>query len=150
MRVWLGLAGVVVSVLAVSGCAAQELAIPSGTPTGYAECQIGDCGTTSPNMIFSITPDHGPRGTLVTLKVTGCNDPHGDSHSLSYNAVGGLKLKAAQLAQRYPKAVSAIEGTITGETLTGRFRVSYAPRSSGVFSAACSATVAHRTFTVTP
>lgn len=100
-------------------------------------------------MMFAITPDHGPSGTLVTLRVTGCIDPHGDSHALSYNAAGDLHLDIVQLHQHYPKAIASIPGTTNGTTLLGSFRVNYVPRPKGIFVAQCSATVAQRTFTVT-
>lgn len=111
-------------------CAASQIQ-QALHPTSTAECgAVSACGTTSPHLAFTITPDHGPSGTVVSLRVTGCVDPHGDSHALSYNTTG-------------------IVGTLTGQTLTARYRVTDAAPPVGTFKAQCSATVSHRSFRVT-
>lgn len=130
-------------------CAASQIQ-QALHPTATAECgAISACGTKSPHMKFTITPDRGPRGTEVRLTVTGCNDPHGDSHALSYNAVADLGLTSAETRQRYPQALVGIPSAITGTTMTGTYRVRYTPRQSAEFVAQCSATVKKQTFTVT-
>lgn len=149
MRFWATTAGVLLLMPTLDTCAASQIQ-QALHPTATAECgAISACGTKSPHLKFTITPDHGPRGTLVRLKATGCIDPHGDSHALSYDAVADLHLSDAQLQQRYPGAVDAIASTENGTTVTATFRVHDTPRPTGVFSLRCSATVAQRTFTVT-
>lgn len=150
MRFWAASALIVLAMPTLETCAGSQIQ-QAMHPTETAECgAISACGTKSPHLKFTITPDHGPRGTLVTLTATGCNDPHRDSHALSYNAVADLQLNTMQTHQRYPRAMAGIPSTLTGTTLVGTFQVRYTPRKTGVFFAQCSATVGEQTFRVTP
>lgn len=100
-------------------------------------------------MNFTITPSSGAPGTRVVLKVTGCIDPRGRSHGLSYNAVGDLHLSATELHQHYPHALVTVPAALQGTMLSGSYRVRYTPRPVGWFYARCLDTFAVRTFTIT-
>ena len=91
-----------------------------------------NCGLTSSQMAFTLSPTSGPRGTTVTLKVSGCVDPAGNSHALGY--------------QVDSTPVVAIPSTRRGTSLMATFRVNGA---TGRISARCLDTVVTRTFTVT-
>ncbi|GAC1379078.1 MAG: hypothetical protein NVSMB48_01810 [Marmoricola sp.] len=103
----------------------------------------------SKNLQLTITPDHGPRGTTVTIEATGCFDPTGKYHAVSYNAVYALQLDTMEQMQQYPHALSTVPVTQTGGNLTGRFTVTYAPIHTGMFFVQCGASSQMKQFTVT-
>ena len=94
--------------------------------------RMAHCGLTSSQMVFTISPTSGPRGTLVTLKVSGCIDPAGRHHELDYRADS--------------KPMVPIPATTRGTSVTAAFRIN---GPTGWLSARCLDTVVSRTFTVT-
>jgi hypothetical protein len=83
-------------------------------------------------MVFTITPNSGPRGTLVTLKVAGCLGPAPRRGALGF--------------QIDDQPAEAIPATTTGTSLSATFRMD---GTTGKLSAHCLDTVVTRTFTVT-
>lgn len=92
--------------------------------------RMARCGLTSSQMMFSMSADHGPPGTVVALKVTGCLDPTDVSHGISYN--GGAK-----------------PSTWRKNTLSGTYRVNGTPGSVGEFVTHCYDTTVFQNFTIT-
>lgn len=95
------------------------------------------CGITSSQMQFSATPDHGPPGTVVTLRVTGCIDPTTDSHGLSYNADSGSNTEFSIPAQW------------RNGIMTASYRIPDAAHPAGSFIAQCYDTMVDGTFALT-
>ena len=94
--------------------------------------RMAHCGLTSSQMVFTMSPSSGPRGTLVNLRVSGCIDPGGRSHQLAYRVDS--------------QPVVVIPATTRGTSLTAALRIA-GPIES--ISAQCLDTVVTRTFMVT-
>lgn len=94
--------------------------------------RMSQCGVTSSQMVFTVTPAAGPAGTLVTLTVSGCIDPTGTRHGLVYQAASGT--------------VVPIAATKHGTSLTATYRVDPAARVGGRFTATCLDTYVTRDF----
>jgi hypothetical protein len=99
----------------------------------------------SPDLALVVSPTSGPPGTIVHLQATGCVDPNGLNHAVSFNAA------SARADGRNPHAVRAIASTMSGNLLTASYTVSNADRGAahGVFYVQCGSTVVHEPFTVT-
>lgn len=95
-------------------------------------CQrMEHCGLTSSQMAFTVTPTAGPRGTVVTLTVSGCIDPSGKRHQIAFQS---------------GSAVVAIAAVKHGTSLTATYRVDGAAGAGGRFTATCLDTYVTRDF----
>ena len=100
----------------------------------------------SPSLQVAITPNSGPPGTNVRINATGCNDPNGQNHAVSFNN------SADNTAVRNdPNTVRAITSTQDGTTLTATYTIRVQDRTggAGLFFVQCSATIKTAPFTVT-
>jgi len=99
----------------------------------------------SPDLKLVVSPTSGAPGTTVRLQATGCVDPSGLNHALTYNASAG------RADGRSPHAIHAIASTLTGTALTASYTISKGDRGAakGVFYVQCGATVVNAPFSVT-
>ena len=95
-------------------------------------------------LTFTITPSSGPAGTPVKISVTGCGDPSGTQHAVSYND-GNVGGQFADLSK-----VHSINMDVKGSDLNGQFNIPQHPSGDGVFYVQCGNAVLTTTFTVTP
>jgi hypothetical protein len=99
----------------------------------------------SPNLKMRATPTTGGVGTLVRLRVTGCVDPSGRNHAVSYN-------NDAQNtnARNLPTTVKAIMSAQHGDRLDATYRIVIGDKTTGVgaFFAQCGNTVREAAFRV--
>src|SRR4051812_34273010 len=87
-----------------AGCATgaaqqvQQLAAsPSASPTPVQKHILHGTG----HLRMTVTPASGPVGTEVSIRATGCGDPGGDSHAVSFNPGFGNTAQAA--GAHYPE-----------------------------------------------
>lgn len=73
----------------------------------------------SPNLKVGVEPNFGPPGTMMRIEVSGCNDPDGLNHAVSFNN------DPENFAVRFdPETVRLIESKQEGERLTAEYMVS--------------------------
>lgn len=101
---------------------------PTTAPTGDASI------ATSPHLKLVVEPRTARAGALVAIKVTGCIDPSGLHHALSYT-------------DKYT-AARDISATLTGTNLTARFAVPATGLPKGIFTAQCGGSHVTTPFTV--
>jgi hypothetical protein len=88
----------------------------------------------------------GPPGTVVAIVVTGCYDPTGQNHAVSFNNDN------ENMSARFdPKTVRTIPAVQHGTRLDARYRIVAGDRTGGqgMFYAQCGPTVRQSAFTVT-
>lgn len=99
----------------------------------------------SPSLEITIDPAAGAPGTKVHIVVTGCNDPTGLNHAISFNN------DAENMSARNdPNTVRSIVAEQDGTTLTATYTIQYADVTggAGLFFAQCAATMKTAPFTV--
>lgn len=69
------------------------------------------------HLHVAITPARGPVGTKVRIRATGCGDPDGQNHAVSFNP-GFANTQQAAWAN-YPQ--KAIPSRLAGQTLTATY-----------------------------
>lgn len=99
----------------------------------------------SPSLDVRVDPSGGPVGTTVQITATGCNDPKGDSHAISFN-----NDSRNSGARNGPNTVRPIVSTQEGTTLRGSYTIQPADRTGGVgsFFVQCGGTTNTVDFTV--
>lgn len=148
----IGGAAIVAVAVAMSGCggatqpvaqtAPSGAASPSPSPKQYAH------GTG--HLQMTVTPTRGSVGTEVSIRATGCGDPDGRNHAVSFNPGFGNTLQAAQA--HYHQGV--IASRLTGQTLTATYRITaedvnaaaHADAQPSLFYVQCSDDLADATF----
>lgn len=116
----------------------------STTSSAVPEAKINPL--TSPNLAISLTPKSGPVGTVVHVTVTGCNDPAGGNHAVSFNN------DATNVnARNDPNTDHVVPTRQSGQTLTGSYQLVQLDRTGGVaqFTVQCGATLRMVRFTLT-
>ena len=100
----------------------------------------------SPNMVLTISPTSGPAGTTVTITATGCLDPTGGNHAVSFNRAAGPGGNMTD--DRNPSNVVDIAATLAAGTLTGSYTITREDTAfgGGVFYVQCGQTVQQATF----
>lgn len=82
---------------------------------------------TSPDLRVTVDPTAGPPGTVIHIEVSGCNDPTGLNHAVSFNN------DPDNFAVRFaPQTVHAIESSQDGERLTAEYTVVDSDRAGKV------------------
>lgn len=101
---------------------------------------------TSPDLKITIEPKSGPPGTVIRIAVTGCNDPDGRNHAVSFNN------DSEDFAVRFdPETVRTIDSKQDGERLDAEYTVVDGDATGGVgrIYVQCSDGLATAEFTVT-
>ena len=101
----------------------------------------------SPSLAVSVAPTSGPPGTVVRLRATGCNDPSGRGHAVSFNN------DAENVTGRFDaNRVRSVADHQDGQTLTATYTVQASDYTggTGLFFVQCAATVKTAAFGVTP
>lgn len=99
----------------------------------------------STNLQMTVVPDHAPVGASVTVTVTGCFDPTGQNHAVSFNAASVAADSPADLAQIH--AVNVVQRRYT---LTGIFRIPNDATPRAVFDVQCGDSSREVPFLTTP
>lgn len=136
---WLGLSSIVAAVL-LAGCAG------SSAPTNAGHVVHGPKGKSYPsssNFRATITPTQGPRGTVVTIRATGCFDPSGNEDDVTYND-GNQGGAFANIAR-----VHRVSVTTSGYTYAGRYTIPANATPIGAFIEQCGSNTSQQIFTVT-
>lgn len=104
--------------LAMSSCDApsHHVSRAAPSPTKPAKHIVHGTG----HLRMTITPTTGPVGTDVKITATGCSDPDGRNHAVSFNPGFGNTLQAA--AAHYELA--QIPARLTAQTLIATYRIS--------------------------
>ncbi len=100
----------------------------------------------SPDLAISVEPTSGPPGTVVTIEVSGCNDPSGLNHAISFNNDPGNR------SERFStETVKAIESTQRGTQLSATYTIQPMDRRARTasFIVQCSDGLAASDFAVT-
>lgn len=100
----------------------------------------------SPDLTITLDPTSGPPGTVVSIEATGCNDPTGLNHAVSFNN------DPRNRTDRFsPDVVRTIASDQRGQRLFASYTVQPADRraGNGTFVVQCSDGVATADFTVT-
>ena len=111
-------AGIVAIGIAIGGCSAathpvgQAATSPTSSPSKHIVHGTG-------NLRMTITPTRGPVGTEVSIKATGCGDPDGQNHAVSFNPGFGNTLQAAEAHYH----LSDIRSHLAGQTLTATYTI---------------------------
>jgi hypothetical protein len=71
------------------------------------------------HLRMTVTPTRGGVGTEVTVRATGCGDPDGQNHAVSFNPGFRNTMQAAQAHYRQ----GVIPSVLIGQTLTARYRI---------------------------
>ena len=120
---------------------------PASPPPSSAQAAIPSQKPTVPpqTLRISVLPATGPPGTLVHITVTGCADPSGQNHAVSFN-------NDSQNfgARNNPATVRDIPSRQEGDRLIASYRIAPADKTGGVgqFTAQCAADVVDIQFTV--
>lgn len=167
LRVVLILSGGVAAVCSLASCATQPAAPIAGSavrPSGGQSPQGSPLPSPSPScshaapgkcyfvgtghLQITISPARGPVGTVVTIAGTGCGDPDGQNHAVSFNPDEAT-------SSRGSGDVRDIASTLSGQTITASYTISardaevagasYQPE----FSVQCTTDVAQTAYTIT-
>ncbi|MBA2607382.1 MAG: hypothetical protein H0U92_00400 [Actinobacteria bacterium] len=98
-------------------------------------------------MTISVSPSSGPPGTVMQIYVTGCNDPDGLNHAISFNDAPVNHDTASD-----PNTVQTINSTQDGDKLTATYAVVASDQRGqqpGRVFVQCEATLKWVDFTVT-
>lgn len=99
----------------------------------------------SPSLHVTVAPSEGPVGTSVQITGSGCIDPSGQNHAVSFN-IGTSDPSAAH----DPNNVREITSDLTGSTVTATYTVTPADArfGGGEFFVQCGASVQSVSFVV--
>jgi hypothetical protein len=113
---------IVAAGLGIGGCGAapdraapQTAASPRPLPSPPPKHDVHGTG----HLRVTITPTRGWVGTDVTITATGCGDPDGRNHAVSFNPGFGNTLQSA--LARYDQRV--ISAHLANQALTARYRI---------------------------
>jgi len=101
-------------------------------------------------MVLTIWPTSGAAGTTVRITATGCIDPNGLNHAVSFNW-GGLDQNDQMANRNNPNIVVTIPATLTDETIRATHKVTQQETAfgGGAFFVQCGTTVRAVSFTST-
>lgn len=134
-----------VAVLALTGCgSAQVLSLNAGMSGGPSKPPLPIIDSAA--LTFSVNPQSGPVGTVVTVAITGCGDTGGDNHALSYNA-GDLAANTAA-GEAAVHLIQTAGAASAG--LTATFTIPRQAPGPSTFYFQCGQALASQPFTVTP
>lgn len=135
----LGLICVALAAVALSACSDHS------PPDTSARRAVQKRVRSSPRLRLSIDPPVGEPGTRVSVTVTGCNDPSGRNHAVSFNN-NALEPSARNDAN----LVREIRTSQRGQTLTGIYTIRDDDRTGGVgmVFAQCAADIKQAAFVI--
>jgi hypothetical protein len=112
----------------------------SATPTKC--CVVGP----SRHLRLRVTPVLGPPGTSVRITATGCDDPAGDNHAVSFNNNAD-----DPAARNDPGTVHVVPASQRGSTLRATYRITQRDKTNGAgrFYVQCGQTMRSAAFRVT-
>lgn len=99
----------------------------------------------STNLQMTVVPDHAPVGGSVIVTVTGCFDPTGQNHAVSFNAADVAADSPADLA-----LIDVVDVVQRGYTLRGTFRIPNDATRRAFFYAQCGDSFKQVPFETTP
>jgi len=76
-----------------------------------------------------IAPTTGPIGTVVTITATGCGDPDGQNHAVSFNPGFANTLEAAHAGYQ----TARIASRLVGQSLTASYKITSADWTASMF-----------------
>jgi hypothetical protein len=154
-----GAAAISAMVVAISGCgtaASRQVARLVASPTLSPSPPQKHYAHGTGRLRMAVTPTTGPVGTEVTIAVTGCGDPDGHNHAVSFNPGFANTLQAAHANYH----MASIASQLAGQTLTATYRISTADAAAAAhppvdapppqFYVQCSDDLVEATFVITP
>jgi hypothetical protein len=114
---------------------------PSAAPSPTKCC----VPSASPDLRLILSATSGPPGTVVVIVVTGCQDPSGQNHAVSFNN------DSANMSARFsPSTVRDIPARQNGTRLDATYRIVAGDLTGGqgLFTVQCGPTLRDRRFTV--
>ena len=100
----------------------------------------------SPDLRLTLSATSGRPGTVVAIVVTGCQDPTGKNHAISFNN------DSESMSARFsPSTVRTIPAEQHGTRLDATYRIVAGDRTGGqgLFTVQCGPTLRDKPFTVT-
>jgi hypothetical protein len=132
---------------ATAGFCLNPLEAPTGGRSPVSTTVTKGPTLESLQLDVAISPSSGAPGTTVQITATGCNDPTGQNHAISFN-----NNASDVTARNDTNTVRFIPSAQDGNTLTATYTISTDDRTGGVglFSVQCAATTKTASFEVTP
>jgi nitrite reductase/ring-hydroxylating ferredoxin subunit len=132
---------------ATAGFCRNPLEAPTGSRSPVSTVVMKGPFLESPKLEVAISPSSGAPGTTVQITATGCDDPTGQNHAISFNN------NASNVTARSDSnTVRFVPSAQDGSTLTATYTISTDDRTggAGLFFVQCAATRKTASFEVTP